>query len=107
MRKNDKKVFLNKEKLTEMLNLRINGYAIRSLATKYGVDTSSIRYQCDKYLINPMDEEVYDVGRIVSQVLPQPRQTYKIVSGEKINLGKSYTEYLEASGISPYKNLLG
>lgn len=77
-----------------MLNLRRNGYALTTLSIMYNCDISSIRYQCDKYDIEPLDD-VYTLERIISQVLPkQEEPQYKTVGGEKINLGKSYKEYL-------------
>lgn len=95
MRINDKKVFLDKEKLYQMINLRLNGIAVSSLALFFNVDRSSISYQCDKYLIEPNDE-VYTLERIISKVLPKPDLTFKVINGERINLGRSYKEYLTA-----------
>lgn len=94
MRLNDKKIFLDKSKLYEMLNLRRSGYALTTLAIMYDCDISSIRYQCDKFYVQPIDE-TYTLERIISQVLPKPEPvTYKVVNNERINLGKSYAEYL-------------
>lgn len=93
----NKKIFLDRDKLTQMLNLRINGFATTSLSVIFGVNRSSIENQCDKYWVKPLDE-VITIERIVSNVLPPPKKSHWIVvDGERINQGKSYREYLEES----------
>lgn len=105
MRKNDTKIFLDKQKLTQMLNMRRSGYALTSLAIIFGVDRTSIAYQCDKYLIKPL-EETYTLERIIEDVLeqvykPEPEK-FKVIDGHRINLGKTYAEYLaEAKVVIP------
>ncbi len=95
MKKGNKKIFLNKPRLYQMLNLRRNGLALTSLAVIYNCDRTSVAYHCKEYQIAPIDEEVYDLERIISQILPKaPQPTFKIVNGERINLGKTYKEYL-------------
>lgn len=95
MRLHDRKIFLNKQKLWEMLNLRMNGYAISTLAIIYHCDMKAIRYQCDKYKITPPDNELYAVERIVSKTISKSIGNWKFINGERINIGKSYKEYLE------------
>src|SRR5260221_11247967 len=97
MRQGDKKTFIQKNKLYAMLNLRLNGLAMSSLALLFGVDRSSIAYQCEKYQIGPQDDSIYTIERIISQIIPKQNIQYKIVNGEKINLGKSYKDYLISS----------
>jgi len=93
MRKGDKKTFLNKPLLYEAINLRRVGYTLSILAHIFKVDKSSLRYWFKKYQIKPY-EDVYGLERIAKQIIPPvPRETYKIVNNEKINLGKSYQEY--------------
>lgn len=95
MRKNDVTVFKEKEKLYQMLNLRRAGISLTTLGLIFGVDRKSIEYHCNKYKIRPMGVDVYTIERIVHKVLPPiPQQTYRIVNGERINIGKSYAEYL-------------
>lgn len=97
MRKNDRKIFLNKPLLYEMLNLRLSGWALTSLAFYYGCDFTSIKYQCIKYQVEPI-EDVYTIERMIRQIIPKSLPlSYKIVNGEKINLGKSYKEYCKTS----------
>ena len=108
MQLGNKKIFRDKKLLTQMLNLRLNGLALSSLAWLFACDRDSITKQCQKYGIEPhhvysrvmLDEEgeVIMVERIVSAVLPKDNLTYKIVNGERINLGKSYAEYVRAAG---------
>lgn len=94
MRKNDKKIFLDKRKLTSLLNLRLNGFSLTSLAYLYSCDVMTILYRCRQHQVEPQDQ-VYDIQRIIKLVLPSPQPlTYKMVNGERINLGKSYKEYL-------------
>lgn len=102
MRKNDKKVFLDTEKLLRMIALRRAGYATTTLAIIFGVDRSSIEYHCQRFSLKP-EVQVYSLERIISDVLttlnPQTEPTFKIVNGEKINLGKSYAEYMAENHI--------
>lgn len=94
MRKNDKKLFLNKAKLGEMLYLRFTGFSLISLAALYNCDVMSIFHQCNKFHIEPLTE-VYAIDRIIRHVLPPPPPPkWKIINGEKINLGRNYKEYL-------------
>lgn len=106
MRKNDKKIFLDKPTLYRMLNLRKTGLTVTTLAFMFNCDYSSIRAQCDKYGIVPHDE-IYGIERIIAQIIPLYLQEtrYKVVNGEKINLGRSYAEYMAISGIKyPQRN---
>jgi len=100
MKKGQKTTFSNKNTLEEMVQLRRHGVAISSLAIIYGVDNSTIRWHLRRYYItNP--NEVYSIERIVAKLLPSNSQPqWKVINGERINLGKSYKEYL---GLSPYK----
>lgn len=95
MRLNDTKIFQDKDKLLEMLNLRIDGCSISFLAAYYHCDKSSIRFQCDKYNVEPSDEKVYAVDRILVQTFPKVVGYWKEVNGERVNVGKSYKEYLQ------------
>lgn len=97
MEKGNKKIFLDKQKLYTMVNLRQVGLATTSLSVIYGVNRSSIENQCDKYDIHPVGE-TFTIERIVGEVLPQPKESsWMVIDGEKINQGKTYKEYLEES----------
>lgn len=94
MRKNDKKIFLDKVKLTQLLNLRLNGFALTSLAYLFNCDVMSVWHQCKKYQIEPL-EDVYTIERIIKAVIPKPQPlTYRVINGEKINIGKNYADYI-------------
>ena len=95
MLKGNTKLFLDKQKLYQMLNLRRNGLTITTLAIMFDCDHTSIQAQCDKYGIHPIDE-VYGIERIIAQVIPfyQSQLRFRLVCGEKINIGRSYKEYL-------------
>lgn len=97
MRKGDKTIFSDKDKLLQLIALRRAGYATTTLAIIFGADRSSIDYHCQRFNLKP-DRQVYTIERIISDVVlqlkPQENPTYKIVNGEKINLGKSYAEYI-------------
>ena len=98
MRKNDKAIFKDKNKLTIKLNLRLNGYSVESLATIYGCDRTSISNQCDKYDIVPVDK-VYGIERFFRKIIPKEDTNFRspshwmIIDGERINMGHSYKEY--------------
>lgn len=70
MRLGDKALFKDQKKLTKMLNLRLNGYSIRSLAVIYGCDRTSIKAQCQKYDIAPV-YDTYSIVRILAPLLPK------------------------------------
>lgn len=94
MVKGNTKLFLDKPKLYQMVNLRINGLSYVSLAEIFGCDWTSIKYLCHLYYIKPQTQ-VFGISNIITQIIPKPEAlTYKIVNGEKINLGKSYKEYV-------------
>ena len=71
MRKNDKKIFCDKSKLSQLLNLRQNGLSLTSLATIYGVDNMTIFHQVHKYKLEK-PAEVYDIHRLLKNIIPQP-----------------------------------
>ena len=71
MRKNDKKIFCDKSKLTSLLNLRKNGLSLTSLATIYGVDNMTVFHQVHKYKLEK-PAEVYDIHRLLKNIIPQP-----------------------------------
>lgn len=72
MLKGNKKLFVDKSKLSQMLALRYSGYALTSLAILYNCDISSIRFWCDRFHVKP--KEVYTIERFLRQILPQGQQ---------------------------------
>jgi hypothetical protein len=108
------KVFRDKEKLTEMLRLRSQGVLTTILARHYGVDHSSILYQCRKYNIIAGKEFIFEdimnatetkeerrkanLDGFKSRLFDLQKPQFEI-NGDKINQGKkSYADYLKASG---------
>ena len=90
----NRKLFIDKALLSRMLNLRRNGYSIQTLAIMFNCHFTSIDFECQKYHIEPLTE-VIGLERLISDVIAQvPAPSYKIINGEKINLGKSYKEYV-------------
>ena len=82
MRQGNKKIFLNKAKLTEMLNLRRNGFPYSVLSSIFGVDRKSLSYQADRYQIIP--KQVYYLKGIVNKYLPKPEvPKWKIINSER------------------------
>lgn len=78
-----------------LINFRLAGYGEDTLATMFGCDRTALIYQFKKYNI-PKPKEVYVLERIISQLLPKPEpEKWKIVNGARINLGKSYRDYLK------------
>ena len=71
MQKGNRKIFCDKNKLSTLLNLRQNGLSLTSLATIYGVDNMSIHHQLKKYQVEK-PAEVYDIHRLLKQIIPQP-----------------------------------
>lgn len=97
------KVFRNYDLLTEMLSLRAEGSSFMALGDKYGVDHSSIVYQCQKHSVvvamtNPIIVQRTMQKEKVVAIKPQPLidGVWQVTeSGEKVNVGRSYQEYLE------------
>lgn len=105
MRKNDKAIFKDKDKLTIMLNLRLNGYTVDSLALLYKCDKKAIKYQCRKYDIAPVGQ-VCGIEKLIHLILPKvvepifrPPSHWMVIDGERINMGRPYKEYF----LFPYK----
>jgi hypothetical protein len=71
MVKGGKKIFVDRAKLSQLLNLRQNGLSLTSLATLYSVDTMSISHQLKKYQVEK-PAEVYDIHRLLKNIIPQP-----------------------------------
>lgn len=104
MRDTYTKVFRDYNLLTEMLSLRAVGSSYMALGEKYGVDHSSIVYQCQKHgVIASMTQEI-----IVMKTEPKERMVHvfkpaplidgvwaKDENGEKINVGRTYEEYIK------------
>jgi hypothetical protein len=87
------KLFLRKEKLYLLVNLRRTGHTYKSIALFFNCDYSSVKFQCRKYHIEPLDE-VYGVQAILESI-PLPRQhEVREIDGERINVGRSYKDYL-------------
>lgn len=120
------KLFYDKQKLYTLVNLRRNGYAYTSLALIFKCDVSSVRHQCDKYMVVP-EEEIYTIERIATEVITDLsgfttaeritahvlRQLKPYVSqpvrweeadGTRYAMGKSYQEYLAEAGY-PHRKL--
>lgn len=117
------KIFYNKPLLYRLVNLRINGYAYSSLAGIFGVDISSVRHQCDKYELMPV-EDIYTIERLITHVLNNLsgvnsveriasdilRQTqiaepiWEEERGHRYSIGKTYAEYL-AEARYPHKRI--
>ena len=100
------------DKLLEMLSLRRDGWTFVFLAELFDCDRTSLRYQCRKYQIFPIkkvftknSKEVFNPKRISHNILieinPIEPSQWVDVDGERVNTGKSYSDYLKT--ISPYK----
>lgn len=96
MKLGQQRKFNNKDNLNRMLNMRIIGFSTFTLAFIFGIDRTDLCHYFKRYLIEQPDE-VYDIKRIISEVLPKQEDKWIIKGGEKINKGKSYEEYLAYS----------
>jgi len=100
MKTGQKTIFNNPATLLQMIALRRAGYATTTLAIMFGVDRSSIEYHCQRFSLKP-DRQIYSLERIIADVLialnPPADPRFKIVNGERINLGKTYAEYMAES----------
>lgn len=97
MKTGNHKVLHDKMALQQMLNLRLLGLSLTSLAALYGVDWTSIRHHTRSYKL-PKPKAPINLLAIIGQALPKPKPlTYKLVNGQRINLGKSYKDYVAAN----------
>ena len=71
MVKGGKKIFVDRSKLSQLLNLRNNGLSLTSLATLFSVDNMTIHHQLKKYQVEK-PTEVYDIHRLLKNIIPQP-----------------------------------
>lgn len=108
MREHYTRVFTDSKVLKEMLALRAKGRGYSSLARRYGVDHSSIMYQCHKYHIEKneapkdLDKEIEEKNtKIVYKqkeeeivIVIRTKHKYEDLIFEKVNEGKNYVEYV-------------
>jgi hypothetical protein len=100
MKRGNKKLFIDKTRLEEMIKLRRRGLSVYSLAALFSCDVTTIRYHLRKYcIIHP--QEVYPIQRLVAKGLPLliEEDKYKVVNGVKYIKEKSYSDYLKAANI--------
>lgn len=110
----EKQIFHDKNKLYLLLNFRIQGYSLGSLSEIFHCDKNTIKKQCLKYSIYPIGydstklsqskKNAFSTSHIVSLALSKPREKrlWAVIDGEKINLGRSYKEYLNST-LYPHK----
>ena len=99
MRQGDTKLFSDRDRLCQLVNLRLNGYASTSLAIIFNCHRSSVESQLQRYGILPLDT-IYTIERIAANVLyhlvpPEPK--WEEVDGARFSKGKSYADYLKES----------
>lgn len=97
MQKGDKKIFIDKGKLLFLINLRRVGYSVSTLSLLFDADRASIRTQFEKYGIPEPDEKymLADIVAFFTNSRNAPQRRYFLDStGTKVNVGKTYKEYL-------------
>lgn len=89
--------FADRNNLNIMLNLRLNGYSIRTLSLLFHCDKDSIEHHTIRYGIEPMTDTIFSLTSLLRSLLlitPQELNRWHYIRGEKINRGKTYAEYL-------------
>lgn len=94
----------NPTELLRMLEMRRGGMTYTAIATYYGNDHTTIVYHCKKHNVYPN----CPVVRISTKKLPpvmiqKSEPKYALLIEEKINVGKSYKEYLNENRIKMLK----
>ncbi len=89
MRKNKKKIFIDQDKLWNMLELRYAGWSTEGLALFFNCTRRAVDIQCKKHGIEP--QNVYSVKRLIKGVLP--KGIWRIVDGERVLVSISYKDY--------------
>jgi len=97
MKKGNKKIFNNKELLYELINLRLNGWAYTSLGIHFNCDRKAVEKQCKKYDIDKATENIFNIGRIVSQYTPKIEDRFINLGSHRICKGKDYKDYYSHS----------
>lgn len=92
--------------INRLVNLRIAGFSLVSLSCLHdvGVHYTDLIYQFRKYNIkmenarNYKNREIYDIPRIINHLMPPSDDgLWAVIDGERINRGRSYSEYLALS----------
>lgn len=98
MRKPYQTPFSNRNSLNIMLNLRLNGYSVRTLSLLFHCEKKAIRYQLQKYAIEPQEESIYGIEKVLNPILvlkvPEMNR-WAYINGEKVSRGKNYTDYIK------------
>ncbi len=93
-RKHYKKVFNDKNKFWEMLELRSQGYSLPVLAGRYGVDHTTILWHCKKHGVEP-GVPIERKKRELKVTIISPRTfNSQPLKENGINPGKMYKDYL-------------
>ncbi len=96
----------NPQQLLAILDLRRQGFSLDFIAELYNCDRTTLRYHCRKYQIFPErtifiknSPEVFNPKRIANEIIikliPKNESNWTIIGGERVNLGKSYADYLK------------
>lgn len=80
---------LDRKNIDFLLNLRLIGWSYTSLSSFFGIDKKGIKYQCERYGI------FHDGRGIQIPNLKEKETRWSYSDGEKINKGKSYSEYIK------------
>lgn len=83
-----KRVFDNPLVLQTMISLRLQGWTIHELSIIFGCNKTSIRKACIR---NNIPNRLYIIPRPEIRFIYVPKEE----DGERINIGKSYKEYLK------------
>lgn len=89
-------IFENKRNLYLLLNFRLNGYTIDSLALIFHCDKKAIRYHCEKNEYFPLTDERISVLKTVGEAIVESEiGKWRLIEGERINSGFSYKDYVK------------
>ena len=100
------KIFRDKKVLQEMLDLVQDGFSISSIARKFQIDHKSVRYQITKSQMPPVKATKKlnsPPQRIPKDLKNTDLKDFYVENGERINVGKSYQEYLDAERLRKEK----
>lgn len=98
--------FGNRVKRDLLINLRLFGYSVDSLAMVFHCDKKAVRNQCDRFFILP-EREIFSINKEMGRIFKQQPEgrNWKVLDGEKVNMGHSYADYLKkAKATSPLYN---
>lgn len=90
-----KKPFIDKHNLYLLINFRIEGYSLNSLASLFHCDKKAVSSQLKRFSISPENQVIIFKRGVFDGPTSLLSSNWKSLDGELINRGYTYAEYLK------------